>query len=575
MKRIFISFLAALSLSVGIFAQESLDVKIDAALAQMPAENMEVFNTVMDSFLPQTSDFIVTLSSRLVPAAEGPNAKVEYLLNGFISYLSASEFRQYRDEAVKGLEKAIAECADQPNKVFLQERLYLLSKYTQPEAYKELTISKAKSQLKKKDSHLKTEAMAAIFAAQGTEALAYALKAMKDNDRKYRMSVLKIAEPYADESFYASLAEILKNKKSGSCVKADILRWFGSQYAESQIDLIAANAADEDEEIAQAAIASLGKIGGQKALETLMGCLGGANDAAAYSALLSFNGDIAPAVLNSLETPSALKLAQKRKIYAAYDKVYSLLSSDDKDLSAAAYNALSGVATAADFYPLCDLMEKASADNAAKVQKAIVNVVSALPSDVCLKRLANTEKKSLYYPVLAKFGDAESIVELMKGYEGSDRQLAMASLLTVDNAKMPEILYGIAVSDKENAEKALNRYVALVNKHMSDPKAVFEACTKALELKPSDAVASKLLKTLSGTQIVDAIYVAVPYLENKATASSAASAIKQIASKNVEGLKGEKAVNALKAALEHYRKGKSADDGYAVDEINLLLDKIK
>ncbi len=577
MKKIFISFLAALSLSVTIFAQESLDFKIDAALAQMPAENVELYNELMDSFLPQTSDFIITLSSRLVPASEGPNSKFEYLLNGFVSYLSAPEFRQYREEAIEALEKAIAACTDQPNKAFLKERLYLLSEYSQSEAYKELTLSKAKSQLKKKESHIKTEALAAIFDIQGQEALPYALKAMRDSDREYRLAALRIAEVYADEDFYASLADILKTSKSTS-LQADIVRFLGSKHIASQTDPIIALVNSENPELSQASIEALGRIGGQKALESLVSCLGGDNDDCAYSALLRFNGDVSDAVIEALDekpTVSVLKLAQNRRMYMAYDKIYSLLSSEDNELSVAAYDALSGVATAADFYPLCDLMEKASPDNALKVQKALVNVVSALPSELCLKRLGKTEKTSLYYPLLAKLGDAESISELMKGYEAKDRELALTSLLAVENANMPEILYGIAVSDKKNSDKVLSRYVSLVNKYITDPIAMYQACTKALNLKPSDSVASKLLKTLSGTYLNDVIITAAPYLENKATASAAASAIKQVAARNIENLVGEDYVEALQAALVYYKNGTSADDGYAVDEINLLLEKFK
>ncbi len=579
MKNIFISFLAALSLSMSVYAQEPLDKRIDAALDRMPAENMEAFNSVMTPFTSEIPEFVEILSARLVPASEGKNAKVEYLLNGFISYLSSPANSRYRAEAAEALEKAIAQCSDKPNRAFLQECLYLLSQYSRPAAQKGMTLSQAKAQLRKKESHLKTEALAEIFDIQGAKALPYVIKAMKSGDRQYRMAALKMAEPYTDEAFLISIAEILK---SGSvpAVKADIIRWFGAQHINSQTDIIAAAAMDEDKEVAQAAIVSLGRIGGPKALETLMECLGGSNDACAYSALLSFNGEIGHAVMKALETgpvtSAVLKLAEERKIYKAYDRVYALLSSGDESVSAAAYDALSGVATAADFHPLCDLLETSSGANAAKVQKAVANVVRVLPSDVCLMRMdkAGAEKKALYYPVLAEIGDTESIAELMKGYEGEYRQSALTSLLAVDNGGMKDILYGIALSDKENADKVLDRYVTIVNKYLPDSAAMFEACTKALQLNPSDKVVSKLLKALSGTMVNEAIFVAVPYLGNEATAKAAAETIRKVAAKKIDSLSGEKAAKALEAAREQYRKGGSADDGYAVDEINTLLEKL-
>ena len=86
---------------------------------------------------------------------------------------------------------------------------------------------------------------------------------------------------------------------------------------------------------------------------------------------------------------------------------------------------------------------------------------------------------------------------------------------------------------------------------------------------------NKLLKALAKTPEFPVLVLAVKYLDNPATAETAALAVKTAAAKNPD-MGGEIVASALKKAQEVYAElAKSdADAGYAVDEIKGLLAKL-
>ena len=164
---------------------------------------------------------------------------------------------------------------------------------------------------------------------------------------------------------------------------------------------------------------------------------------------------------------AALGIASTRSMEAAADKVFALLASEDAEISAAAYKALVGVVEPKDFNRLSALIEKDGGKHTAEIQAALKNALVSLPVDKqfatvmpCVNKSANV---SLYYPVLAQVGSAEAIAEIMKGYNGNYKKEAFAALLAVNNVDMIEILYNIAVNDKDNAQAALARYTNMVN----------------------------------------------------------------------------------------------------------------
>lgn len=405
------------------------------------------------------------------------------------------------------------------------------------------------------------------------------LAALKDADREYRCAALDFAGDFADDALYAAVVK--KMPSLSDAAKTDIVSWLGARHAASQANAVIAAISSADEELALAAIRAAGKIGGQEALNALVAQLGGAHAKEASAALAAFNGKPNAAFVAALDgTPAtqanALKLVAMRRITTAADKVFALLESPDAAVRAAAYDALAGVASPKDFERLCDLLNKAQEADVKALQAGLKNALAretpAAQYEKTMARIASAPAKARYYPLLAQAASKEAIDALLAA---DDREAAFAALLTVENPAMVDVLYDLARRNPAWTDAALARYTEFVTASADTGVRKYQLYRRALELNPSAKVQNKLLKALAKTPEFPVLVLAVKYLDNPATAETAALAVKTAAAKNPD-MGGEIVASALKKAQEVYAElAKSdADAGYAVDEIKGLLAKL-
>ena len=406
------------------------------------------------------------------------------------------------------------------------------------------------------------------------------LAALKDLDRTYRCAALDCAAEFADDDLYAAIARKLPSLKDDAA-KTDVISWFGSRHAASQAGTVIAAIASSDPELALAAIRAAGRIGGQEALDALVAQLDGPHAREASAALAAFNGKPNAAFAAALDgTPrtqaNALKLVAMRRITTAADKVFALLESPDAAVRAAAYDALAGVASPKDFERLCDLLNKAQEADVKALQAGLKNALAretpAAQYEKTMARIASAPAKARYYPLLAQAASKEAIDALLAA---DDREAAFAALLTVENPAMVDVLYDLARRNPAWTDAALARYTEFVTASADTGVRKYQLYRRALELNPSAKVQNKLLKALAKTPEFPVLVLAVKYLDNPATAETAALAVKTAAAKNPD-MGGEIVASALKKAQEVYAElAKSdADAGYAVDEIKGLLAKL-
>ena len=405
------------------------------------------------------------------------------------------------------------------------------------------------------------------------------LAALKDADREYRCAALDFAGDFADDALYAAVVK--KMPSLSDAAKTDVVSWLGARHAASQANAVIAAISSADEELALAAIRAAGKIGGQEALNALVAQLGGAHAKEASAALAAFNGKPNAAFVAALDgTPAtqanALKLVAMRRITTAADKVFALLESPDAAVRAAAYDALAGVASPKDFERLCDLLNKAQEADVKALQAGLKNALAretpAAQYEKTMARIASAPAKARYYPLLAQAASKEAIDALLAA---DDREAAFAALLTVENPAMVDVLYDLARRNPAWTDAALARYTEFVTASADTGVRKYQLYRRALELNPSAKVQNKLLKALAKTPEFPVLVLAVKYLDNPATAETAALAVKTAAAKNPD-MGGEIVASALKKAQEVYAElAKSdADAGYAVDEIKGLLAKL-
>lgn len=451
-----------------------------------------------------------------------------------------------------------------------------------PDAAK--AASAAKSLLKVTDKpHVRGAAMNILFEADGKKSLPMLLKTMKDNDRAIRVNALRRAEPWADEDVYAALGKIAAAKGTQPA-KADIINWLGTNHVNSQIDAVISNINSQSPEIAESSIKAASKIGGQKALDALVAQLDGNNAEIASDALLTFNGKVNDGILKALEgsdvmKTAALGIASTRKMKEASPKVFELLNSGNADVATAAYKALAGVSSQNDIQKLANLLETCQLSNRDAVNTALLTALSTLSSEDqynTLKPLVSkTKTPFLYYPALAQTAMPDAITTLRDGYEKGnavEKEAALKALLSVKSNNMIDVLFNMAQNGA--GDQALYRYADLVSTSGYAPEWKFPLFKKGLEATKNAGVQNRMLSGLSETGLYQALMVATDYIDKPETSREAAAAVRSIASRISDRFKGEQMKNALVKARDVYKAGGSADDGYAVDDINGLIAKL-
>lgn len=447
-----------------------------------------------------------------------------------------------------------------------------------------LVVKAAKELLKNDKTCIRCAALQLLLRAQGNNGVGYVLSALKDTNKDYRNAALNEAMKYMDNNIVLNkVCRLLPSLSEGAQV--DVVSWLGNNHVVNQIDLVDKAMLSSNDVLANAAIYAAGQIGGQKALNALVTQLSGKHAQEANRALLAFHGRINESVLDALNGDSAtqvqaLKLVSVRHLYKAYDKVIDLLQSDNQSIRDAAYDALSGVTAPNNFDQICDLMEKSDKVYVSKIQTAAKNAIAKETADEQYRQIAVRMDKSgddtLYYPLLAQAGNSDAITKLMLGYNTDNKkEAAYRALLDVNNTQMIKVLYDMAADNSGNNDAILERYISLIRPMKCSADSKCEYYLKALALNISDKMKNALVQALGETKNIVAFSPVVKYLDTPATALAAAIAVKNIAAKNIIVLQGESIKEALIKAQEIFKKQTDADSGYALDELNGLISKVK
>lgn len=131
MKRIkyFILVITFLLFCVTSYAEQldsrhrSIETIIADGLAQLPTKDVKTYNQVIGEIANTGFEGIQMLSSMLVPADKGENAKFEYAINSTVNYAMIPGNENLRTGIRKGLIAGLDKCTDNANKAFLMTEL--------------------------------------------------------------------------------------------------------------------------------------------------------------------------------------------------------------------------------------------------------------------------------------------------------------------------------------------------------------------------------------------------------------------------------------------------------------------
>ena len=591
MKKIY-SILILLALAVSVHAQDARQRTVQTivadVLAAMPAQNSTDFATQIGDLANAAPQSVVEVAAMMKPAGEGvKNAIYEYALMGLVDYVNDPAHSSKKADVLKGLKDAAAVCTDPTNKALLTSIQRLLGDFVAPEEEPGLTLKEAKALLKSGETHEQCLAADAIMKANPAKALKTVASALKSDNKIFRNSVISNATKLLGTSALVPLFTS-KFKKLIPDAKVDVLNWFGNNKISSVAGLVN-SAVGEGGDVAKAAIAAAGKIGGAASAKTLINQLGGEFGQDALTALKSFKGDIKDDVAKALAQKltegtdvaaisDLVNLAYARRMKTAAQSIYSMIGSSDKNLSGLGSKVLSNFVGVDDIAKVGSLLDGATGDNVSNYQDALKSAIHTLaPAEQYSKvsGLMKTAKKvANFFPVLAYTGTDEAVADLEKAYDGGS-DAALDALTVIDNYKAAPILLKAAKAKASNITKVLPRFISLVSSNENNLDRKRASIGEALALANTKDLKTTALKALADIPTMKSFLLAGKYLGDKDAAYAAANAVKNIASKTKEEINYTDLKNNLTKAIDVFNGTGDPDDGYAVSEINQLLDAAK
>jgi len=539
-------------------------------LAQMPAQNQETFNSLMNDLAESGEEGILTLTQMLKAPGQGSNAQVEYALSGLTAYVSAPGREAQQAVVLSALNKAAAQATNATVKAFLESQASLLNRpYAMAEtATPALAIAQrnAKAALKSGKQQDRIQAMLQVMSQlSANDAQKTALAALKDGNKDYRNALLSAVSDKADKGFYNTLVKTMLKAKPD--VQADILNFLAAEAdksadkrnqvknSEAKWDNPTMNILNNfvktsgNFDIVEAAVGVLRNIGDTSSIPVIASLLSKSDTkyvALAQAALASFNGKINSDVAKAISSASAagkiagIELLADRKATVNLGSVLALTDNADANVKAAAFKALKDLVSPQDFTKMCGMLEEASADTYQPLQQAISATLAGQTPAQQVQSIsqrmnqAGTGKGYLYYPVLAATGDPSALQiitnTLTANSQSVNGQSAFQALLTWAGIEAAPHLYNIAKqATGDTFDKALDRYIDLGSSESLTGENQVQMLRQAMELAKTDKQRIKILEKVDKTGTFLGMMMAADYINTPALQQTAATAVMDIA----------------------------------------------
>ena len=438
-------------------------------------------------------------------------------------------------------------------------------------------VRAAKAVLKDGDSGLQCAAAKVIMdKATAKEGLKVLGNLLGSEDRPLRNAAISAA---AEAYGVSAVAPVLTKRfaKLGEGAKTDIVNWLGSNGKTPQDIVLVLNQMKVPGELGDAAFRSAGLMGGPAAADALISQLAGPRAAQALTALKSFKGDLSGYVLRALSEPAneiqmnnLMALASAKEIKAAAPVILAETAKGSAEAAA----ALAGVVSPADAGSVAKLLAQAPQAQVPALQNALTSAIHTLTPDEqvsCVKTLM-AGAPARFYPVLGGIG-TDGAAEILRGLSAGDAA-AKEALLAMDNATViPDFL----ASAEEGNTASLKRYINMLSAYEKNADKKRLGLAEAIGLAKDPALRVLALNKLGDMPVMKAFLLAARSLDDTdaGVRYAAANAVKKIASKCPEEINYDDLQSALGKARALFASTGNADDGYAVDEIDKMLQDAK
>ncbi|MCC8170584.1 MAG: DUF1080 domain-containing protein [Parabacteroides sp.] len=420
-----------------------------------------------------------------------------------------------------------------------------------------------KNAAKAGEMQTRAAALEVLFSVKKGEEAALLLAALNDPDRAFRQAALQGASGIREAEAYKEIIKRLPKFKPE--VKADVLNWIASQGAQPEVArtirtleikyelpalLVLQNQLkDTDFEVKKAAAWALVKVRDRGAVPLLVGLLGSDDaglTALGQATLEAFDDDVSTQVARAVPSLpnrgkiAALEILALRKANDNVNTVYNLVASSDKEVKIAALRALKEVVTGKELIRLFGMLQQAPTEDVPAIQEAIAAALAGRSPREQLNTIieqmyrAGDSKKYLFYPLLARTGEAKALEIILSGFRtgtGVTKEAAFAALTRFEGTGALDELLAIGAGSPDAAvsAQALDAYVhqVAVSGMTAENRLIF--LRKAMEVTRNDAQRIPVLQEIAKTGSFQALLYAGSFLEDNALQQVAAHAVIDIA----------------------------------------------
>lgn len=404
----------------------------------------------------------------------------------------------------------------------------------------------------------------------GISAQGYNLKqlnaSLKRADQAGRQEILRQASQEADGPFYSEMLRTAQKAKAP--IQTDILDFLREEakdparsalirkgelrYDLTNVQVLKKLSQSKDLDVVLGSAMVLSEIQEPSAVSFLCGMLKGEDPRLiniAYEALENYKGKIDSEVAKAIPSASTsgqilgIRLLAQRKASTHMGTVLRLLESGDKSVRDEAFASLKYLVTKDDRTKMCGLLEEAQEEYIPYLQEAVMATLqsetSGMTPAIQQRMLLAGRKSLLYYPILAKTGEARALDLITQGIgSGTEesRKAALDALGEWNGKEGLESLLKIAQSheDANVRNKALERAVTLCAGSNLTKENQLILLRDAMELAQDPTLRHNIMEEVASTGTFTALVYACLLLDDEFLQEDAAKAAVSIISEHPE-----------------------------------------
>lgn len=393
----------------------------------------------------------------------------------------------------------------------------------------------------------KIAALKALVLTQKEGALKALSTAAYSKNSEYRGAALMLANPMVNRSNISLFSKNLANATPD--VQTSLVAFLGDHRDRGSLKTIIKLAREsKNEDLKQASIIAMTKIGGNTITENLLSVLKNTSESdgptIGKALLLVRDENLISKLLtelpklNGFQKVIIINVLASKKASQGFDAVVAEMSSNNEMVRAAALKALPEVASARVLPQLFDLLQPDKSEmEGVAVQKAIVNSLKNVhdAEELVLNRMKQlpTQKHYLLFPALSSIGSKEAMNIVFKSYQNNTGEIArkaLSALASWPNPNAMDVLFSIAAGKTSDADKseALTGYINLIPKTNSTPDQNLLLLKKAMAVSFNTNQKRSIINQASRILTFPSLAFTAEYLDDAALKQDAASAVMNI-----------------------------------------------